>query len=535
MIKVLIIDDEPIIREGLIKTINWRHLQCEVIGETDNGIDAIDKMNELQPDIIITDIMMPGLSGLEMTKYIKENHPNVKIIFLTGYNDFNFAQQAIKLGAFDFVVKPTNTKDLENVITKAREQIVSSNRELNRQEEIRLKLEESLPVLRDKFITDFLFSKILSPDQIQKKMQFFDLKIDNFVILAFQIDNYQELEDNNEQEEHYFYMMSLEKIISDVLNRCKIKRLCCTHYDIIITIFQLEIEESDDLLKTSIISIAEEIRNKVENGYEFTVTVGISSFYKDFIDLKKAYNETVACLENRFYIGTNSTIHIDDLFTTECSYCKHEIETQILMKAIKSGNTQKVLEELDTVTSILHGYHNKQLVRNICIEIIVGCSRIYCDIYGSMEDLFAQGEIPFDRIMSCETALELFAILRKMMNCVVDGINVLQNSQTRKVITKALNYIGEKIAGDISLNDVAGYVYMSPWYFSKLFKKETKETFSEYILKIRIEKAKQLIRERIELKSYEIAELVGFNDSRYFGQIFKKFTGMTPTEYREHQ
>ena len=100
MIKILIIDDEPIIREGLRRTMDWERLNCSLVGEAENGIEAIEKIKCLQPDIIVTDIMMPGLNGLDLTKYIKENYPFIKIIFLTGYNDFTFAQQAIKAWCF---------------------------------------------------------------------------------------------------------------------------------------------------------------------------------------------------------------------------------------------------------------------------------------------------------------------------------------------------------------------------------------------------------------------------------------------------
>lgn len=533
MIKVLIIDDEPIIREGLRRAVDWKRLQCEVIGEAENGVEAIEKIRLLLPDIVVTDIMMPGLSGLELTKYIKENHPAMKIIFLTGYNSFSFAQQAIKLGAFDFLLKPTNTVELENIIERAREQIVKRNKEVSRQEELKRMLDTSLPMLMDKFVSDLLYSNLDTIDEVRRKMQFFGIQLESYIILAVEIDNSSEMEERFTEEERFFYMFSVKERIQELLNRCKLKSIINCNQNTFSVILLFGCNESEDLLKASIISIAEELRNKVENYFPFTVSVGISHCYSDVSDVKRAYREALLCLENRFYIGNNSTIHVDDIFHYESVSIKYDINTTNLLEAIRSGNTEKLKTELSVILQVLSQNNNKQYVRSICMEMIIGCSRLYCDIYGAMEDLFEGGTVPFDRIIGCSAAADLFHILETTIGNIIKSIHSLQSSQTRKVIAKAFDFINLHFNEDISLGDVAGYVFMSPWYFSKLFKKESGETFSEFLLKVRINKAKELLKANLELKTYEVAEKVGFNDSRYFGQIFKKVTGMTPSEYRE--
>lgn len=533
MIKVLIIDDEPIIREGLRRTIDWRRLQCDVVGEAENGVEALEKIDRLIPDIIITDIMMPGLNGLEVTRYIRENHPNTKIIFLTGYNNFNFAQQAIKLGAFDFVLKPTNSSELENTIASARDQIIRSNAEAYKQEELRKMLETSLPMLKDKFISDLLYSNINRIEEIGKKMQFFGIILESYIIMTVEIDNYTEMEQKLSEEEKFFYMFSVKEKINELLSGCKLKSIISCNQNTFSVILLFGNDESEDMLKSSIISIAEELRNTIENNFPFTVSAGISHYYKDASDIKRAYSEAIICLENRFYIGHNSTIHADDIFNIESCTGKRVIETKPIFDAIRSGNTDKIKIELGNVTGILSHENNKQYVRNVCMEIITGCSRSYCEIYGTMDDIFEGGMIPFERIMGFSAAQDLFNILEAIIGNIIGRINAMQKSQTRKVISKASDYINAHFNEDISLNDVAGHVFMSPWYFSKLFKKEAGETFSEFLLMKRIEKAKEFLKNNIELKTYEIAEKIGFNDSRYFGQIFKKVTGMTPMEYRE--
>lgn len=534
MIKVMIVDDEPFIREGLRKTINWKSLHCSVVGEAENGIEAIEKIDMFMPDIIITDIMMPGYSGLELTKYIKDNHPQIKIIFLTGYNDFSFAQQAIKLGAFDFVLKPTDTDELEKVISKARNEIVKCNSEMIQHEKLLEVIEVSLPILKDKFIADLLYSNSVSADETEEKLQFFGIKIESFIIMCVEIDNFIELNKKSTEEEKLLQIFLVKEKTEELLKRCKFKGIINYIHNTFSVILQFSKDESDEILKTSIISISEELRNKFENSSAFTISIGISHYYDKVSNIKRAYNEAIKCLENRFYIGNNTTIHIDDIFSFESNMSKNEIQTKQILDAIRSANTEKAKAELNNIIKIFSQINNKEYVFNICTEIIASISRLYCELYGNMSDIYEEGAIPYDRIFGCTSLTDLISILENILNKVSESINKLLNTQTRKVISKALDFINKHFNEDITLNDVSEHVYMSPWYFSKLFKKETGETFTEFILKCRIEKAKELLKSRIELKAYEVAELVGFNDARYFGQIFKKVTGLTPTEYRDN-
>jgi two-component system, response regulator YesN len=533
MIKVLIIDDEPFIREGLRKTINWKALQCRVIGEAENGVEAIEKIDMYVPDIVITDIMMPGHSGLELTRYIKDNHPHIKIIFLTGYNDFSFAQQAIKLGAFDFVLKPTNTDELEKVIIKARDEIIKSNSEMVEHEKLHKVIEASLPILKDKFISDLLYSNSVSVNEIEEKLQFFGINIESFIVMCIEIDNFLELNKRNTEEEKLLQLFSVEEKIEELLNRCRIKGIINCNQNTFSVIMQFSRSESEEILKAGVISIAEELRNKFENCSKFTISIGISHYFDKVYNIKKAFDEAMKCLENRFYIGNNSTIHIDDIFSFEAQSVSNEIQTKPIIEAIRAGNTEKIKSELKDIITTLSQINNKVYVTNICTEIIASISRLYCELYGNMSDIFEEGTIPFDRILGCTSLADLFSILENLSDKVCQSINNLLNTQTRKVISNALDYINRHFHEDITLNVVSEQVYMSPWYFSKLFKKETGETFTEFLLKCRIEKAKKLLKGSFELKAYEVAEQVGFNDARYFGQIFKKETGLTPMEYRD--
>jgi len=494
MIKILIVDDEPIVREGLRKTINWDQLHCKIVGEAENGVEAIEKINMLLPDVVITDIMMPGLSGLEFTKYVKDNYPHVKIIFLTGYNNFSFAQQAIKLGAYDFLLKPTNTEELKKIIIKAKDETIKANEELQKQEKMRKMMDESLPILKDKFICDLLYSNITSVDEINRKMDFFGINIDAFIVLCVEIDNYNKPVEEVTEEDKFICLFCIEEKLRELLNRCNIQSIISCNLNTFSVILLFNKDESEEVLKNSVISLAEEFRNKIEHMYDFTVSIGISRFYKSIGDLRKAYKEAVMCLENRFYIGNNSTIHIDDIFNFESFTGNSEVDNRCLIEAIRTGNTQKIKEEIDKMIEVLSRIRNHTYIRNVCMEIVVSAARMYCEIYGNMEDIFENSIIPFETMIRCGTSHDLFRTVRAIIDKIVNEILEKQNSQTRKVISKALEYINTNYHREITLNDLAEHVFMSPWYFSKLFKKETGETFSEFLLKTRIEKAKEILK-----------------------------------------
>lgn len=403
MVKVLIVDDEPIIRMGLKQVINWADMGCVVTCVAENGQDALKKAEDLPPDLIISDIKMPKMDGLEMAERMEEKYPDIKIILLTGYKEFEYARKAVEFGVCDYILKPVDHQELERSIRRAAEEIEHRRAERREKQDLAERMQNSLPILKDKFIADLLFDTPGTMLNVYEKLNYFDISIGNFIVAV------------------------------------------------------MEMENSGD---TSFI----------KGGME-QITCFITG------EIRRQFGAAV------IPIIRNSTI-----------YC------------IING-TEEPLPGEEELTIFF-----EQLVKKVCSSadaaVCVGISHTYKGPFF----LKQAGEEAQDQITS--------RLGEKMI------------SRNTYIVEQAIAYMKENSSREVTLEEAADHVYVSKWYFCKLFKKVTGVNFSDYMAKLRIEQAKKYIRENPALRNYEVAELLGFGNVRYFSQLFKKIAGMTPSEFR---
>lgn len=433
MFKVLIVDDETLIRKGLKTIIDWKSFECEVCGEASDGIDGMNKIKNLLPDIIITDINMPGINGLTMIKEVKGLIPNVKLIILTGYRDFEYIQEALKLGAFDYLLKPSKIETITSIVKKA---VVDLKAQARREEELnnlRRNFEKRIPTLRQKLIYDIIFTLNVINEEVLEELNVCKLKFNDFFVIGVQTaENVVETKNQQEKQLYQFGIINtFEEIFSskfDVINLpLNTNR----------TIFIIQPKEKFHYL---------DIINENSNAFQqminscciFTITIAISTLGTGIFSISEKSKEVFKILDFKSHAGLSSITQYEDF---------KSINTSDNAKAT-SINVQNASEK--NISNILH---------------------------------------------------------------------------------KALEYMNNNFQKDITLNDVAKYTYVSTYYLSRLFTKELGKNFVDSLNELRIEKSKEYLKDP-KFKSYEIAEMIGINDPHYFSKLFKKYTGTTPSEYK---
>lgn len=536
MYKVLIIDDESIIRKGIKNIINWKQLDCEVCADANDGIEGIELIKRFLPEIIITDIRMPGLDGLSMIKQVKELVPNSKIIILTGYRDFDYVQEAIKCGAFDFLLKPSRIEELTAVLTRAVNEINDQrirHMEIDRFKEL---FEQGIPVLREKLLYDIIYGMNTCEYEIAEKMKLYNISIKNFVLVVMEND-YDEKSNSSQYDKHLYQfgiVNSFEEIFEEKYEVLSIM-LNSSRVGFII--------QKPDKLPLEIEEISEKcgyLQEVINTGFGITVTIAVSSRGVSAMELPDKMKECLGSLEYKSYIGDNSIIQYSDLnsFFRYEDYSTLDKYQKQLLESIKSGNeglagvmTQNISRYVTT------NKININYMKNFYYTTLSSINNIRISVAAAVEADKKHEEgrdiASLFRLMEkSDSAEELNSLLEEVAVRVAAKVNSFNNKSIKLILRKAIDYIHEHYSEQITLNEVAENIYVSTFYISRMFKKELGKSFVDYLNDVRIEKAKELLKD-IKYKTYEVAEIVGISDPHYFSKLFKKYSGMTPSDYRE--
>lgn len=538
MFKVLIIDDEPIIRQGLKNIINWKEFDCEVCGEAADGLKGLELLKTHMPDIIITDIRMPQIDGLTMISSIKDTVPYTKIIILTGYRNFEYIQEAIKLGAFDFILKPSKFEELTSTISRAVSALKLQKERIEENEKLKEQFEQNIPMLREKLLYDIIYGININKSEINAKMDLFRLKINRFVLVVIESDD--EVKEVDQYGKH-LYQFGIINIFNDVFSDTFEVTNITLDNKRIAFIVQPLIDTNDYI--SFIYDKCAYLQNLIQNCFGFTVTTAISSEGSNAFDLSAKLQECQRALHYKFYIGNNSIIPFNDLhslfnYKTDYSLLIKDYQFSLL-ESIKTGDKEKVHANLQAILDYVNrlGKMDKDYLKSFYLTLLSSIDSIKSTTlktdnvnntgYENIDSLYKI-------VRECENIKDLNSILKEVVYSVTTEINSFNNKRMRLVLQNAMSYIHKHYSDQVTLKDVAEYTYVSTYYLSRMFKKDLGKNFVDYLNEIRIEKAKELLNS-VEYKTYEVAGLVGISNSHYFSKLFKKYVGMTPTEYKDMQ
>ena len=446
MYKLLLVEDDAIIREGIRDNISWSKLGFDFIGEYEDGNQAITAIDKFKPDVILTDICMPFLDGLELTKYVSERFPATKIILITGYGKFDYAQKAIKLNVYDFILKPITPYELINILKKVKLDIDKENAKKRNLINLRKKLNESLSILKDHFLNKIIYGKLKS-DEIKNSLQFFSINFKYSFYSTIVID----IDDSNELMlkigDQKYELLSL-----DIFNYCmqSIENLnidgqvFCNKDGYIIILIN---EKSIDILKNKKISAAEDIRQTVEELFETSITIGVGTNCSSLEEIPTSFQNALTAINYRFLLGTNQTINYDDLIKTQTieMISNKDWDKKIAM-SLKTGR-------LDETKALI-----KEMINNLKKSMIpIEKSRAYIQkiialIYSIMNDLsieeskvFEENKNPFLQIYNYKTLNKLELWLIETMSNVHKLIIDKKDNFNRNKILLAENFYKRKL------------------------------------------------------------------------------------------
>ncbi|MGN0364562.1 MAG: response regulator [Suilimivivens sp.] len=492
---LLIVDDEATMRRGLSSFINWEAIDCVVADTACDGSEAVAKIKEQQIDIVITDIKMPEIDGLQLAKYIDKNYPEIAVILLTGYAEFEYARTAIRYNVTQLLLKPTSKEEIISAVKEAQQKIIVSKK----QDSI---AKSEMAFLKEQFLQELTYGTITQ--ETKYNLEKYNIPLNCYYIVAFQLCG------------SPADISQLKKLIIQQ----KTNSYCFRYDNLILSIYY-----QGDL--APIIENCNEIIDIMKNLYSMQLSVGISQQHQSVEEFSTATFEAIHTLSLNFYSTSNiavfdaQNIQSESVVSAETTLSLFELETAMLNR------------EFLTATSIINSLFMKLQsnfvsatdAKNICSHIYYVSFRVlakYQLIMPSEEFLLNIGHAT--DIFQLENIIE--QLLQFVQKTLTDS-----KKKYSKYIQDAITYIQHHLTENITLDDIAQYAHINDSYLSRTFKKECGYSITEYITNLRIEKAKELLSDK-HILTYEVSELVGINDPSYFSLLFKKHTGLTPKEYR---
>ena len=522
MYKVFLVEDEILTREGIRDNVDWQASGFEFCGEAADGEIALPLLRTTQPDVLITDIKMPFMDGLQLSKIVRERMPWVKIIILSGHDEFEYAQQAINLGVTDYLLKPVTVQKLQNVMQKLAGQLDQERKEQANLKKLQEQVEENRAALCERLLFKLVVGAV-SPSEAIEKGQILGLNFiaRHYLVLILKID----LGDRSEQYDHDAFQ-HVQQVVTTLMEKNPDIFVLKRDWGDLIVIMKGEtseyLEEERDLLLA-------EIRQEIAKTH-YQVTVGIGSSKNQIAEINQSFVEALVNAQNpagESKSGLNRAVEQAELLKVD----KSAVEIYL-----RSGAKNEFDEFFQDYLGPLGKTALKSnLIRNyIFVDVILAIAKLVNDLGGDVDQIIPELN-SIETIMSNINSMEqLREQIYKILSSALTYRDSQPNSQYTNMIRQAKEHIEHCYADpDLSLNEVAAQVNLSASHFSVVFSQETGQTFKEYLTEIRINKAKELLR-MTSLRAADIAYQVGYNDPHYFSSVFKKNTGLSPIEFRSH-
>lgn len=531
--RIMLVDDEAQVRQSIAEKIDWETAGFELVGEAENGRDALEKIEYMAPDVVFTDISMPYMDGLELAQQLQRFYPSVKVVLFSGFDEFEYAKQAIALNVAEYILKPINKEELLKVLARLHKSLCDEVQKRRNVQSLRESFEKNLPILRGKLLDDLLHGRVKGAAAFAKMREYhLDLNSENgWAVFRTDIETPKK-QDITLHGETELIPISVKQLTDEKLAKlCRFadfqfaEGLCC----IVALNEKFGMQQLADFL--------DDICKTAQKQLGLEITIGLGCICERLDEIPRAYVESKAALGYREITGKGKVIYIKEVEPVKTPAADFENAVgDALFDAVKFGTEQQLAEQINKITDILK---SKAMHRN---QYQIWVMQIFC----GLQKLCAKSNIPDDTVFGVSG--DYFEMLGEIKNiddferwlsACAHKLRCILNSQRQNaaagIVQQAKDYIDANYGdSEISLEDICARLHVSTTYFSALFKKETGSSYVSYLTETRMRHAVELLKTTDD-KTYVIAEKVGYAEPNYFGYVFKKQFGMSPAKYRDSE
>lgn len=527
----MIVDNEERVRTRIKTLINWQDYDICVISEGADGAEALELLALHHVDILITEIRIPEVDGLSLIRKVSEKYPHIKCIILSGYSDFNYAQQAMHLGANHYLLKSSTTQEILESVLKLVNRIQRRNKQNAKLKLLHKGFNESFPLLKEKVLSKLILSEGISYEHLLNKLKIGGTSFSHpyFGLLRIQTDNINAPQECYDTGDADLLKYALKNISEETLSEVSTCGTFEDQDDIIVILNSPQKLDASQLLPF-VIKLNENVRHYLK----ISISVGISGIDKPVNQLKNAHIQAADALDARIFAGPGKIINYEEEFKTTDSRgieSTYPIELEkLILQSVLSGKESNIKEnimlfqcflnrERDFKDQVLKFTFNLYFsLYSLCVERNLSTNKIFKQNLNEITLKFTRSNIE----TIYEEILSIALLVGKQLN---------EKKSNHKLLESILEFIRQNYHKNISRDKVASEVYITPSYLSVLFKQQLNMSFLEFLHKIRLEKACELLKDS-KKRVADIALQVGYNDEKYFFQVFKKYMKMTPKQFR---
>lgn len=535
-IKVFLVEDEMVIRRGIKNSIDWEKEGYIFCGEASDGELAYPMIIKEKPDILITDIRMPFMDGLELCKLVKKELPNIKILILSGYDEFDYAKEAIRLGVTEYLLKPISSGKLLEALNGVSESIRREKEDKDLVRKYMEEMRENTEHEKQKFFEQMIAGNLSMADALETGKKYeMNLSAGMYNLLLFRFTLGKENRKSGE------LLGEAEYAIEKLTERLEY-----------VFEFQRGVEgwafllmaDNEEQMSERVKELSKDLEEIMKNYSTIAYFGGIGQPVARLRELEESFREAERALAARFTMELNRIISVEDIRMAQnvdtlddieiTSFGEIEKTRTMLEKFLNNGAEDEIDEFVDVYINELPEENLKSvLMRQYIIMDAYIVMMSFCEkIEGIEGEMQAQSEELKNSMKTIQTLEEIKNYIRMLLKKIIGVRDTISGRRYSDIIEIAKDQIRKTYMSDeISLNTIAAEVGMSPSYFSSIFSKEMGKTFVEYLTEIRMDRAKELLM-CSSMKTSEIGYEVGYKDPHYFSYIFKKTQNCTPKEFR---
>lgn len=530
MLKLLIVDDEMLMRLAIRSLINWQDHGIEIIGEASNGKEAYGLALSSEPDLILTDIKMPIMDGLQLIREVSKALPKCKFAVLSNFDEFRYVREAMQLGAVDYLIKsevsPASVDELlSNVKEKVRE-----DKGVTRALAFSTNYSQSLAHMKETLFKDVI-SGLLSEEEARAQALKLDVQIrpERLTVVKLRIDCFHEIRKKYIEQDEKLLRFSIVNILEEVVpKRWKREIVVENSAEYLLMVNLIEGDMRGVCAELEPLCCG--IRETVKDFMNLSLSIGVGPVVSSFRELRMAYRKADYAMRRRFFEGTGHILFAEESlpeFRHECSEALVEEKAAAFLNVLEGGDEARAIEYLDWFR---HRFACHRTDERVVRETYIRLAEAVCACLSYRTRNLTSSSIvsPFEALLLEETLEGMHGVLAAFTSRIFqEGSGEAQLSHTERAVQLIQRYYAE----DISLQSVASQINVNPSYLSRVFKQEKGENFISYLTRVRIERARSLLESR-KYKVYEVADKVGYHNYTYFSKIFKKVVGVNPEEFR---
>lgn len=532
MLKLLIVDDEPYTRRGLLH-FDWAKYGIEVAGEADDGLSALEQAKRLKPDLVLTDVRMPDMDGLEMIRRIREMHLHIKFIIMSAYNEIDYVKSALKLGAQDYILKPIDMGELALAVRKATRLIGHETAEKNLIQKMSGKLMQSMPALREKFLTALVCGGVEGQANLAERIRFLELSLSgNGTFCVFVVHDDSRAPDGGTTErDRQLTAFAVTNICGELINRDFTGYAFESRPGEYACLLQFRNTGADE---EKLYPLFVEVREKLRECLRIETTIGVGPVVSGLGNVPKSYAGACGNVSRRLFLGRNRII-IDSLDFDEESGGGFDLaKMDRIADLLKNGDEGQMKSAVGSFFRDLAHCRgaDTQYCLNVSYQMILTARRKLMELNIFPRNICRDESTVCGELFRLETLEEMQGFVTRWMTSQIRAIEEKRSSRSHGLIDRIREIVERRYSENLSIKDISREVYLSPSYLSMVFKQETGDTINDYITKVRVEHAKAMLKNP-GARLCDISRDVGYAEPGYFSRIFKRMTGSNPSEYRQ--